>query len=417
MAYTLSFLDRQIIVILSEAIKNELDITNFQLGLITGLAFAIFYTLLGIPIANLSKRHSRPTIIAVSMALWSGFTVLSGYATNFTMLALARLGVGFGEAGCNPCAHSMIADLVPAEKRASSLATYSLGLPIGSMLGLVLGGLIADAYGWRIALFVAGAPGLLLALVIALTIRDPRSNARRFSSTPTPPPPRFRETIAELGRKRSFWYVAFATGMLGFVGYGHGAFFAPFFLRAHMAGVTSLAQQFGVGPQGFLGIAGALTMGLGSLVGTWLGGVLADRAAKRNKEAYVRIPAIAALLSLPFLFAMYSVSNTSVALMLGFIPTFLNALWYGPVYALTQSVVSPQNRAMAAAILFFVLNLIGLGLGPMSVGALNDFLAGSAGLGDAEGIRWTLLISANVVIISAALFWRARKSICSDIVS
>lgn len=417
-AYTLSFLDRQIIVILSEAIKNDLGLTNTQLGLLAGLAFVIFYTVLGIPIGNFAERHNRPLIISASMALWSGFTVLSGFATNFAIMALARLGVGIGEAGCNPCAHSIIADMMPKEKRASALAIYSLGLPIGTMLGLALGGIIADAYGWRMAFLVAGAPGLMLALVIAVTVREPRNISSPLKNASDTQSPGITRTLRELRTKRSFWLVALATGLLAFVGYGHGVFFAPFFLRIHAEGIAELAQRFGLGPQGFLGIAGALTSGLGSLTGTWLGGVMADRAARKDKRAYVMIPALAAILSLPFIWATYWVGNTALALILGFVPMMLNALWYGPVYATAQSVVSPQCRATTAAILFFVLNLLGLGLGPMSIGALNDLLAGPTfGLGEAEGIRWALLLSAPVVLLAATLFWLARRSIRSDIVS
>ena len=415
-AYTLSFLDRQVVTILAEAIKKDLHISNLELGMLTGLAFAIFYTFLGIPIARLAERRSRPLIIAISMALWSGFTVLSGRAGSFGVMALARLGVGFGEAGCNPCAHSMIADITPPEKRASALAFYSLGVPIGTMLGLVLGGVIADAYGWRVAFLVAGAPGLVLAAVIGLTIKEPRSHLAIDSQSRSTPS--FMQTLGELRTKRTFWLIAIATGLLAFVGYGHGAFGAPFFLRVHGAEVASLARSFGLGPQGFLGIAGALSTGVGGLIGTWLGGFLADRAAVRDKRAYMSVPAIAGLLSLPFIFLIYTVQNPAVALALGFIPALLNTLWYGPVYATAQSVVFPQSRATTAAILLFVLNMIGLGLGPMSVGALNDLLAGpTVGLGEIEGIRWAMLLTGSVILISVALFWRARDTVREDIVS
>ncbi len=416
-AYTMSFLDRQVVTILAESIKKDLAISNFQLGLLTGLAFAIFYTFLGIPIARLAERRSRPMVIAVSMALWSAFTVLSGRATSFSVMALARLGVGFGEAGCNPCAHSMIADITPPERRASALAFYSLGVPIGSMLGLILGGVIADAYGWRVAFLVAGAPGLVLALIIALTIREPRSQIAAHIEARALSTPSFLATLNELKVKRTFWLIAVAAGLLAFVGYGHGAFSAPFFLRVHGAQVNVLAKQFGLGPMGLLGIAGALTAGVGGLVGTWLGGFLADRAAARDRRAYMSVPAIAGLISLPFIFAIYLVDDPAVALGIGFIPALLNTLWYGPVYATAQSVVSPQCRATTAAILLFVLNLIGLGLGPITVGALNDLFANTFGMGQAEGVRWAILISALAILVSVVLFWIARKTVREDIVS
>jgi len=414
-AYTLSFLDRQVVTILAESIKTDLHITNFQLGMLTGLAFALFYTILGIPIARLAERRSRPLIIAGAMALWSAFTVLSGRATSFAMMAVARVGVGFGEAGCNPCAHSMIADITPPEKRASALAFYSLGVPIGSMLGLILGGVIADLYGWRFAFFVAGAPGLLLALIIALTIKEPRSHIAAQLEARAVSSPSFRQTLRELRGKRTFWLIAVAAGLLAFVGYGHAAFGVPFFLRVHGAEVTALAHRFGLGPQGFLGIFSALTGGIGGIIGTWLGGFLADRAAARDKRAYMSVPAIAGLLSMPFIFAIYLVDSPALALSIGFIPALLNTLWYGPVYATAQSVVAPQSRATTAAIMLFVLNLIGLGLGPMSVGALNDVLA--AQLGEVEGIRWAMLLAALVIFISVGLFWWARNSVREDIVS
>ncbi len=416
-AYTMSFLDRQVVTILAESIKKDLAISNFQLGLLTGLAFAVFYTFLGIPIARLAERRSRPMVIAVSMALWSAFTVLSGRATSFSVMALARLGVGFGEAGCNPCAHSMIADITPPERRASALAFYSLGVPIGSMLGLILGGVIADAYGWRVAFLVAGAPGLVLALIIALTIREPRSQIAAHIEARALSTPSFLATLNELKGKRTFWLIAVAAGLLAFVGYGHGAFSAPFFLRVHGAQVNVLAKQFGLGPMGLLGIAGALTAGVGGLVGTWLGGFLADRAAARDRRAYMSVPAIAGLISLPFIFAIYLVDDPAVALGIGFIPALLNTLWYGPVYATAQSVVSPQCRATTAAILLFVLNLIGLGLGPITVGALNDLFANTFGMGQAEGVRWAILISALAILVSVVLFWIARKTVREDIVS
>jgi len=416
-AYTLSFLDRQVITILAESIKKDLKISNLELGMLTGLAFAVFYTFLGIPIARLADRRSRPIIIAVSMALWSGFTVLSGRAANFAVMAVARLGVGFGEAGCNPCAHSLIADITPPEKRASALAFYSLGVPLGTMLGLVLGGVIADAFGWRASFLVAGAPGLVLAIVIALTIREPRSRLAAALQARAVSPPSLVETLRLLRTKRTFWLIAGAAGLLAFVGYGNGAFGTPFFLRVHGAQVAVLAKRFGLGPIGFLGIAGALTTGVGGLMGTWLGGFLADRAAARDKRAYMSVPAIASLLSLPVVFLIYTVDDPLLALALGIIPALLQTLWYGPVYATGQSVVPRESRATAAAILLFMLNMIGLGFGPMTVGALNDLLAGPLGFGQAEGVRWALLISSGVIVVAAALFWRARATVREDIVS
>jgi predicted MFS family arabinose efflux permease len=417
-AYTLSYLDRQVITILAESIKRDLHISNTQLGMITGLAFAMFYTFLGMPIARLAERASRPLIIAGSMALWSGFTVLSGRAASFPVMAIARLGVGFGEAGCNPCAHSLIADITPAAQRGSALAFYSLGVPIGTIFGLILGGVIADMWGWRTAFFVAGAPGLALAAIIALTIREPRSRIAAHVAARALEARTFMQTLRELSRKRTFWLIAVAAGLEAFVGYGHGSFSAPFFLRVHGPEVNAIARRLGMGPLGFLGVAGALTTGVGALMGAWFGGWAADRAAARDKRAYMSLPAIAAVASVPVIWLIYTVHSSVLALALGLIPALLQTVWYGPVYATGQSVVSPASRATTAAILLFVLNLIGLGLGPISVGALNDLLAGPVfGLGQAEGVRWALIASSCVVLVSGALFWWARDTVVQDIVS
>ena len=417
-AYTLSFLDRQVVNILVESIKHDLKISNFQLGMLTGLAFAMFYTFLGIPIARQADRRSRPLIIAGAMTLWSGFTVLSGLASNFATMAVARLGVGFGEAGCNPCAHSLIADITPPERRGSALAFYSLGVPIGTMLGLVLGGGVADAGGWRMAFMVAGAPGLILAGVIALTVREPRSQIAAHVTARALEARSLGQTVGELRGKRTFWLMAGAAGLLAFAGYGAASFSIPFFIRIHGAEVTALARRFGMGPLVFLGLSGALTTGIGGLLGTWSGGWLADKAAARDKRAYMSIPAIASLASVPFIYLIYLVKSPVLALSLGLFPAFLQTLWYGPVYATGQSVVSPQSRATTAAILLFTLNMIGLGFGPMCVGLLNDFLAGPPfRLGQGEGVRWALIISGAVTILAAGLFWLARDTVREDIIS
>ena len=420
-AYTFSYLDRQVITILAEAIKRDLSISNTQLGMITGLMFAVFYTFLGIPIARLAERRSRPLIIAASMAIWSGFTVLSGLATSFGMMAMARLGVGFGEAGCNPSAHSLIADITPPAQRGSAIAFYSLGVPIGGILGAVLGGVLADAFGWRTAFFVAGAPGLALAAIIALALKEPRARLAAqlaVQKTIAPPVAGFTDTLRVLAAKPTYWLMGGGAGLMAFVGYGHAAFAPPFYVRVHGHALTVLAHGLGLGPLGLLGIAGAATAGVGALIGTYLGGWLADRAAARDKRAYMSIPAIAALASVPFIYWIYTAPNPLVALALGVFPNLLGTLWYGPVYGTGQGVVPPSSRATAAAILLFVVNIIGLGLGPICVGALNDLLAGPRfGLGQAEGLRWAMILSSLVLVVAAGLFWWARDTVREDIVS
>lgn len=414
--YTLNFLDRQVVNILAEPIKQELGLKDWQLGALTGLAFAVFYTFLGIPIARLADRANRPMIIAGALAIWSGFTVACGLATNFVHLLLARIGVGVGEAGCSPPSHSLITDYTPKEKRASALAFYSMGIPLGSLAGMALGGLVADAHGWRVAFFVAGAPGIVLAIIAALTLKEPRKALAAAQAKQTADAPSFAEAMKELRSKKSFWLIAFAGSLISFIGYGHLAFYGSFFFRNHGPQLAELAASMGgLGPAGFLGTALGLIIGIFGATGTFVGGQIADRAAKKDIRAYVSVPATAGILGIPFFLVAMTTDNAAVALAMLALPTFLNSLWYGPVFAAVQSLVQPRTRATAAAVLLFVINLIGLGLGPLFVGMLSDALG--ARMGEAEGVRWALLLSASVGLVAALLFWLARKTIREEIVS
>src|ERR1700722_623829 len=336
-AYTLSFLDRQVLSILVEPIKNDLHVGDALMGLLTGPVFVIFYTFLGVPIAWLADRRSRPVIIAVSLALWSAFTALSGFASSFVPLALARLGVGFGEAGCNPSSHSLIADISQPRDRASGLAFYSLGVPIGTLLGLAMGGLVADAYGWRAAFMVAAAPGLVLAAVIALTVKEARPAASPGSATIArslvQPFRDLAETVKALSGKRTFWFAALGCGFSAFVGYAQLFFTASFFLRCHTAEVAAIAAGFGLKSKGFLGPALGVVTCIGGMTGTLVGGRIADRAVTRDRRAFMSVPAIAALASIPFAFAIFTVKSTPAALVLDLVPNIVGTIWYGAVYS------------------------------------------------------------------------------------
>ncbi|AJA07751.1 major facilitator family transporter [Sphingopyxis fribergensis] len=415
--YILNFLDRQIVAILAEPIKNELHLADWQLGVMTGLAFALFYTVLGIPIARYAETGHRPRIIAVAAGLWSLFTIACGFAQNFVQLVACRIGVGIGEAGCTPPAHSLITDYTPREKRASALAFYALGTPLGGLLGLALGGLIADAYGWRTAFLFAGLPGLLMALVAWTTLREPRRQLHTDMAALKASRPDFQTAMAEIRGKRTFWLIAFAAAIKAFIGYGAAAFLAPFFFRNHGAELAEIAGGFGLGVTGFLGVALGIVLGLTGAVGTWMGGYLADKYGARDLRAYVSIPAISTLLGIPFYIAGLLADSAVAALILFAFPPILNTLWYGPGYAAVQGLVRPQTRATATAVLLFIINLIGLGLGPLGVGAVSDFLSGPMGLGSAEGVRWSLMIFILFGAVASGLFWLARSSIREEMVS
>ncbi|WP_332771203.1 spinster family MFS transporter [Phenylobacterium sp.] len=409
-AYAFNMLDRQIVTILAEPIKKDLQLADWQLGAVTGLAFALFYTVLGIPVARLADRANRVSIIAGSLAIWSGFTVACGFARGFPELLLMRIGVATGEAGCTPPAHSLITEYAPKEKRASALAFYSLGIPLGSLLGLTMGGLLADSLGWRTAFMLAGAPGLLLAVLVALTLKEPR-RALAVVSDPTPPLS-FRQAMAELRGKRSFWLVAVAGGFSSFVFYGHSAFYGSFFLRTHGEALGRLGEQSGLGPIGVLGVVLGLLVGAGLGAGTYLGGVLADRAARTDIAGYVRIPALATLVGAPLFAVVMAPSSIELALALVLPAVLANGLTFGPAFAAVQSIVRPDLRATAAAVLLFLVNIIGLGLGPLTIGVLSDILARH--VGPEAGLRWSMALLASVMLIAAGLFGLAARSIRQD---
>lgn len=417
--YTLNFLDRQIVNILAEPIKRDLHLADWQLGSLTGLAFATFYATLALPIARLAERHDRVRIIAASTVVWSLFTGLCGFANNFLHLFLARIGVGVGEAGCTPASHSLISDYVPREKRASALATFSLGIPVGSLIGMTVGGLIADSFGWRAAFLVVGLPGIVLGLVALFTLPEPRRSAAGIAAPVASPS--LREALSELRRNRTYIWLTAAMAAMSFVTYGHFAFLSSFFLRNHSDGLARMSDLLGtsmgvsLGAVGFMGMSLGLIFGVFGAIGTWLGGAMTDRAARKDMRAYTTVPAIAAFLLPLSMLVTYLASGTIIALLLLSIPILLQAVYYGPLFASVQSLVQPRTRATAAAILLFFANLVGLGLGPLTVGLLSDMFA--TRIGSADGIRWALIVTSGVYILAAGAFVMARRTIREDIVS
>jgi MFS family permease len=328
------------------------------------------------------------------------------------------MGVGIGEAGCTPTAHALIADYTPKEKRASALAFFSIGTPLGSLAGLAMGGVIADAYGWRTAFLVAGLPGLILAVVCFFTLKEPRkamteaaqkaAHAAQMS---------FGATVRYLGKKPTFWFMAFGAAIKAFIGYGHAPFTASFFLRNHTEEITSLAAGLHLNALGFMGIALGLLQGVFGSFSSWFGGWIADKYGARDLRAYGSVPAIASLITIPF-FTTAMLVDSAVLALLFLIPSYtLGAIWYGPVYASAQGLVPPQMRATSASIVLFIINMLGLGAGALVVGALSDGFNYGLGLGKADGIRWALIVSAFFGLISAFLFWSARRRIREEMVS
>ena len=394
--YIFNFLDRQILNILAEPIKSELGLSDTQLGLLAGPAFAVFYAVLGIPIARLADRGStnRSKLISVSLVIWSGMTALCGFTQNFWQMALARIGVGVGEAGCTPSAHSLISDTVAPEKRASAIAFYGMGVPIGSLLGLIIGGVVNDIWGWRVALMLVGAPGLLLALLLPKLLIEPRRIGLMKGETSPSGPAQMPvgKAVAEVFASRAYVLLLVAASVAAFLSYGKGLWTLSLFIRSH--GMTTTE----------VGILGSVTLGIAGVFGTWLGGWAADRFGAINRRHILTLPAVGMAVAAPIQFLGYGAPIWWVAGLLILVPTILNAAYYGPAYACVQGLVRKELRAVAASVMLFGQNLIGLGLGPFVFGALSDWLQPMAGT---ESVRWVLFGAAWLGFIPAFFFWRA----------
>ena len=370
LVYALNFVDRQLLVILQEQIKLELQLSDTQLGLLSGFAFALFYVSCGIPIARWADRGKRNSIIAIALTVWSLMTAVTGFAQNYAQLLLARIGVGVGEAGGSPPAHSMISDIFEKKDRATALSIYSIGIYIGILLGFALGGWIAEAFGWRTAFFVVGLPGVLVALLLRLTVREPArgwSEKRELDTTPAPP---LMEVLKFLWSRRTFHNIAIAGSLQAMIIYGVGNWLPSYFLR-----------NFDIG-LGELGTWMALTAGIGGGAGSFFGGWMADRLARKDTRWYVWGPAVLLFAITPVLLVMMTTKTLIVALLLTGLFHFLSASYLGPVLAVSHGLVGLRMRALTSAIFFFCINLIGLGLGPVIVGFLSDWFT-ARGMDDA----------------------------------
>lgn len=395
--YAFNFIDRQILVILQEPIKADLGLSDTQLGLLTGFAFAIFYVTLGIPIARWADKSNRKNIVSVALVVWSGMTAISGMAQNFIHLLLARIGVGVGEAGGSPPSHSIISDYYPPEKRATALSIYSTGVYIGIFLGFLIGGIIGQQYGWRMAFWALGIPGILYAFVVFFTIREP---IKGMSDAHPPTTYSFTDSLRILFSKKTFVFVSFATGFHTFVNYGMGNWFPPFLARMH--GLDTMT----------IGIWMALSAGIGGGIGTFTGGYLADRLRHKDLRWYCWISVLSNVLLIIPLGILFFHANTNLVIGVTFLTNFLGALYLGPSIAISHSLVNANMRAMASAILFFILNIIGLGLGPLTIGALSDYLSPTYGQ---EALRWAMTISFAASAIAGVLFYMASKTYRQDL--
>ncbi|MFP6655891.1 MAG: MFS transporter [Myxococcota bacterium] len=398
-AYAFNFIDRQILVIIQESIKLEMGLSDAQLGLLSGFSFALVYIIAGIPIAYWADRGNRRNIIAIAVGVWSGMTALSGFANNYFQLLLARVGVGIGEAGGSPPAHSMISDYYPPNQRATAMGVYSAGLHAGIFVGFLLGGFINEWLGWRAAFMVVGLPGVVFAILFRLTVTEP-PRGRWESAEEANYRPSLRETLQLLARYRSFWYLAMASGLTAFIAYGIGNFAPSFLMRSHGLSVSEV------------GVLMAFAGGGSGLIGTLLGGILADRLAQRDARWYAWLPVIAGCIALPLAVPYLLLDDLRIVVVLFFIVNMMINTYLGPCLAICHTLVPPAMRALTSAVLFFVLNLIGLGMGPLTTGLLSDYFSKSYG---DDSLRYAMLVVVMIGSTGILFFILAARRLPHDL--
>ena len=397
LVYISNYADRQILGILTEAIKHEFGVSDSAMGLLGGFAFAIFYATLGVPIALLADRSNRRNIIAAATAIWSVMTAVCGLAGSFTQLLVARIGVGVGEAGGSPPAHSIIADLFPREQRATALAIYALGVPLGLVVGLFIGGSISQAYGWRMAFVALGAPGLLLALLVVFTLREPR-RGQTDGVAPAAAPP-LDTVVRFMWSQRSLRHAIAGATLTTLVGYAGVQWWPPFLMRSHGLSIVDV------------GLFLALVFGVASAFGTFMGGLLADRLSKRDAKWGSWVVTFAILGSFPFGIAVYLTGDSTLVFALIFIPAMASGLYLAPTFAMVQNLVGVGMRSVAAAILLFTINLIGMGVGPTLAGVLSDLLRPDYG---ADSLRYALLMVGFLNLWAALHYFLAGPKLAAD---
>ncbi|MCH7898459.1 MAG: MFS transporter [Proteobacteria bacterium] len=398
--YMFNFIDRQILAILLPAIRDEFQVGDTVLGLLTGTAFALFYVTLGIPIAQVADRWNRRNLVAAALAIWSGMTALSGLAANIWQLTLARIGVGIGEAGCSPPAHSMISDYYPPEQRSIAMGFYTLGISTGIMIAYLAGGWVVENHGWRQAFFIVGIPGLILAGIMRFTVVEPQRGAseERVASGSRPT---FLEVLQFLRGRRSFIHMGVAAGLSSFVGYAVVNFFPSYVVRSFGMGLAELGFWLGI----IVGIAGG--------VGYFGGGVIADKLGRESRRKSFNFLALASLVSMLFYVTVFLAQSSGWALAMLVLPTGFANLYLATVLAQAQSLVSLRMRAVASALVLLLINIIGLACGPLLTGMLSDALKPSFG---AESIRYSLLIVCVLILPWAAWHYvLAGRSIDADL--
>ena len=399
LVYVVNYLDRQILGILNPQIKAEFHVSNTLIGLLGGPAFALMYATLGVPIAALADRMNRRNVIAAALAIFSLMTIASGYANKFWQLTLARFGTGIGEAGTGPSISSILADLYPPRKRASALAFYAAGLNVGLLLAFFGGAWIAAHFGWRKAFLAAGMPGLALVILLLATVKEPvRGHVEKLVDVAATPS--LLEVVRFLWGQKSFRWMSFGTAMSSFGGYAGITFIPMFLVTSHHMSLPAV------------GLVLALLTGVVGAIGTYLAGVFADLFAKRDVRWNMYVPICATFLSVVCAPVFYLSQNLTVALTAAIGPALTGAAFVGPAYAMSQALAPLRMRARSAAILLFILNIIGLGTAAPIVGFISDVLEPALG---PDSLRYALMTGILTGLLGAYCYWRAARTIKADI--
>ena len=403
--YGFNFIDRQIVGILAPFIQEDLSLTNTELGLLIGLAFAVFYTTVAIPIAWLADRYNRVNILSIALATWSGFTALTGLATNFVQIGLARMGVGVGEAGGSPPSHSIISDMYPKEERASALGVYAMGIPIGVMAAYfvtaALIGASSDEVNWREIFVFLGVSGILLAIIVKLVIREPVRGAMEFNDQREIAKPPFVESLKTLLRIPAWWAMCFGIAFGSFVSYSKSAF--------HTKYLVTLDPSFDF--QTLVIILGVIN-GITYAGGAFFGARLADKWGKRDIRAYGWLPAISITLCLPIGIAAWWSPTVEMNLIFTSFFLLFMGIYLGPSFAIAQTLAPIHMRAMSTALFFFILNMIGLGLGPSISGWMIDLF--NTNYGNVESIRYAMTVTSLMFIPSIISFLIVARKLPKD---
>lgn len=393
-----NYIDRAIISILQEPLKADLKLSDTQLGALTGLSFALLYTTMALPIARLADVWNRKRMIAAALAIWSSATAACGLANNFATLVAFRMGVAFGEAGCVPASHSMIADYFPLRQRATALALWGLSSPFGTMLGFAAGGWITQAMSWREAFLAFGIAGVALAPFV-LTMKEPlrgRFDDHKDARLQLP----LREALGALWKLRAYRFLALGGAAHAFVVFAGHNWNAPFYGRVHEMPLTQVAV--------FL----ALAFGLGGGLGQFLGGFLSDRLGRADRRWYMWMPAAASALLIPVSLGTYLLDDTVASMAFGTVQAVLLNVYFAPIVATTQMLVAPQMRAFTSAVLVLIVNILGLSLGPLLTGAISDALQPAYG---ADSLRYAILLSVGMEVLAALCFFRSAHHLVREL--